>query len=462
MERTRFLFGQSPFLATLLAGLMLPALQVHAETAAERGYRALLTIPLQPPNLTEQEYFDLWRFWPEPDRSRAAQATPDERRKLLLARYGFQESPDRSGSIPQQFTSDGKGNLSMNCLACHGGPVAGKVVRGLGNSLIDLATFEEDLLRMYVAKGIAPPPPPKAAVTPPSAPVRGLNNAWGDATSLMLVRDRDLNLMDTPQFAPPTPAQLDIPLKTPPYWVSKKKTRYYYDAFIAKSHRDIMQFTFAYTMAPQQIFAQEAVFKDIYAWINAVPAPKYPFPVDRALARRGLAVFLKNCASCHGTYGPGGRYSERLAAAEEVGTDPVRARDFSVAFKQHLGTGWVGEYGKTPFYPETKSYVAAPLDGIWANAPYLHNGSVPTMWDLLTPDARPTIWRRTDAGYDPNKLGLEITSYDKVPGDATTPEEKRRYYQTSLRGLGNQGHRYPPQGLSDQDKGALIEYLKTL
>src|SRR5215469_1620158 len=103
MKRLRFLFGQSLFLAALLVGLMLLASRVHAETAAARGYRALLTIPLQPPNLTEQEYFDLWQFWPEPDRSRAAQATPDERRKLLLARYGFQESPDRSGPIPQQF-----------------------------------------------------------------------------------------------------------------------------------------------------------------------------------------------------------------------------------------------------------------------------------------------------------------------------------------------------------------------
>jgi hypothetical protein len=179
---------------------MLLASQVVAETASERGYRALLTVPLDPPRLTEQEYFDLWQFWPDPERGRAAQATPEERRKILLARYGFQESPDRPGAIPQQFTPDGKGNLSTNCLACHGGPVAGKVVRGLGNSLIDLATFGEDLERMYAAKGITPPPPPKASVQSPEAPVRGLNNAWGSAISYMLVRDRDLNLIDSPQF----------------------------------------------------------------------------------------------------------------------------------------------------------------------------------------------------------------------------------------------------------------------
>jgi processive rubber oxygenase RoxA-like protein len=204
------------------------------------------------------------------------------------------------------------------------------------------------------------------------------------------------------------------------------------------------------------------LFKDIFAWINSVPAPKYPFPIDRALARQGLPVFLKNCASCHGSYGPGGRYPERWVAAEEVGTDPVRARDFPVAFVRHLGASWVGEYGKTPLYPGTNSYVAPPLDGIWANAPYLHNGAVPTMWDLLTPDSRPAIWRRTDSGYDPNKLGVEITTYDKLPDDATTPEQKRLYYQTSLRALGNHGHRYPPQGLSDREKMSLIEYLKTL
>jgi hypothetical protein len=84
------------------------------------------------------------------------------------------------------------------------------------------------------------------------------------------------------------------------------------------------------------------------------------------------------------------------------------------------------------------------------------------MWDLLTPDARPAIWQRTDAGYDPSKLGLEITAYDKLPDDAAKPEQNRLYYQTNLRGLGNQGHRYPPQGLSDPEKRALIEYLKTL
>src|SRR5258708_18409714 len=128
------------------------------------GHHALLTVRLEPPVITEQQYLDLGQYWPEPERSQAAAATPEQRRQMMLERYGFQETPDRPGPVPQQFTSDGKGNLSVNCLACHGGPVAGKVVRGLGNSLIDSATLREDLARFYGAKGLKPPPLPKPAV----------------------------------------------------------------------------------------------------------------------------------------------------------------------------------------------------------------------------------------------------------------------------------------------------------
>jgi mono/diheme cytochrome c family protein len=450
-----------PAVALLLAVFGMSSECRAQETPEQRGYRALLTVPLAPPALTEQDYFDLWQFWPEPERSLAEKATPEDRRRMSLARYGFQESPDRPGPIPQQFTSDGKGNLTVNCLACHGGPVAGKVVLGLGNSLLDLASFLDDVSRLSAARGLTPRPLTGPKLNIPQAPVRGLNNAWGMAIAFMLVRDRDLNVTAAPEF-PVTPAQLDIPMKTPPYWLSNKKTRYYEDAFIEKSHRDIMQFTFVPSVPPQQIFANEAIFKDIFTWINSVEAPQYPFPIDKALAQQGVIVFITHCASCHGTYGPGGRYPERLVAADDVGTDPVRVRDFPAAFVQHLGAGWTGDYGKTPLYPSTNSYIAQPLDGIWANAPYLHNGSVPTLWDLLTPDSRPGIWRRTESGYDQHKLGLEVMTYGKLPDDATTPEQKRLYYQTSLRGLSNQGHRYPTAGLSDPDKRALIEYLKTL
>src|SRR5260370_41784797 len=107
--------------------------QADAQAASERGYQALLTVPLETPVITEQQYLDLWQSWPEPERSQAAAATPKQRRQMMLERYGFQETPDRPGPVPQQFTSDGKGNFAANWRARHGGPVAVKVVPCLCN-----------------------------------------------------------------------------------------------------------------------------------------------------------------------------------------------------------------------------------------------------------------------------------------------------------------------------------------
>ena len=62
-------------------------------------------------------------------------------------------------------------------------------------------------------------------------------------------------------------------------------------------------------------------------------------------------------------------------------------------------------------------YVAPPLDGIWASAPYLHNGAVPTLWHLFHADQRPTVWQRSEDGYDQEKIGLEVTTMTELPTD---------------------------------------------
>lgn len=448
--------GLSVLLWALVLGLGTPS--ALAESAAERGYRLLLNLPLAPPMLTEAEYFDLWQAWPEPARSAAEAASPPERRQLLLDRYGFQETADRPGPIPQQFTPDGKGNLSDNCLSCHGGPIAGTPVRGLGNSLIDLASFNEDLAALRAMRGTAAPAWPAGVPLAPETPVRGLNNAWGGAIAFLLVRDRNADRTDALQFPEPTEAQMLLPVRTPAYWQSKRKSRYYIDAFIDKSHRDIMQFVATFAAPGAEIRALEDPFRDIYAWIESVEPPPYPGPVDEGLARRGQMVYLQNCLSCHGS---GTSYPERVIPLAEIGTDPIRVLDMPRDFKLHLGAGWFGHDGRTALYPDTGGYLAPPLDGVWATAPYLHNGSVPTIWHLLTPEERPAIWTRSDHGYDHERLGVETVAHDSLP-EGLSDWELRRYYRTELRGLGNQGHAYPPGGLSDADRTALIEYLKTL
>jgi hypothetical protein len=57
-----------------------------APTAAERGYQFLTTHPLQPDDLTAEEFQDLWKVWPEPQRGEAERASADERRRMLFSR----------------------------------------------------------------------------------------------------------------------------------------------------------------------------------------------------------------------------------------------------------------------------------------------------------------------------------------------------------------------------------------
>ena len=94
-----------------------------------------------------------------------------------------------------------------------------------------------------------------------------------------------------------------------------------------------------------------------------------------------------------------------------------------------------------------------PLDGLWLRAPYLHNGSVPTLRALLFPDERPAVFYRSYDVYDWVNVGF-ISS-----GAAAEAEGVR--FDTSLRGNSNKGHTYGAS-LPSLDREALLEYLKTL
>jgi hypothetical protein len=116
-------------------------------------------------------------------------------------------------------------------------------------------------------------------------------------------------------------------------------------------------------------------------------------------------------------------------------------------------------YGAERFshFRKTFGYANAPLDGLWLRAPYLHNGSVPTLRDLLDPsDKRPAKFYRGCDVYDQKKVGFV----------ADVAEEKGRKYfpfHTAEPGNSNKGHEGKSYGteLSEADKNALVEYLKT-
>ena len=109
--------------------------------------------------------------------------------------------------------------------------------------------------------------------------------------------------------------------------------------------------------------------------------------------------------------------------------------------------------------------VARPLVGIWATAPYLHNGSVPSLHDLLLPeDQRPTRFPLGHREYDPVKVGYRQDVSDPVfvfRVDEPVVDGAGKVYPELANGNGNRGHRYGG-GLTDTERAELVEYLKTL
>ncbi len=186
-------------------------------------------------------------------------------------------------------------------------------------------------------------------------------------------------------------------------------------------------------------------------YLSEKQAPKFPFLIDQARAEFGKAVFAAHCARCHASERTGTR-----VPVEEVGTDAERLRTWSkkAAVESNKVVRNFGIERKGLVENEPSGYIAAFLDGIWLRAPYLHNGSVPSLRDLLKPAAeRPKVFYRGYDVYDPVNVGFV--------SQGKQAERIGTRYDVSERSNGNQGHEYGTK-LSAKEKDALIEYLKTL
>src|SRR5262249_42106608 len=158
----------------------------------------------------------------------------------------------------------------------------------------------------------------------------------------------------------------------------------------------------------------------------------------------GKVLFEKTCARCHGTYGAGGQYPNVIVELERIGTDPARALAGSDRLIAHYNATWFGaEY---PVETTMTGYQAPPLDGIWATAPYLHTGWIPTLALLLKSSDRPRRFRRppsTDfAHYDTVNVGWKYETVDASPPANVPPAQARYIFDTGTFGLGNGGHTF--------------------
>jgi hypothetical protein len=192
--------------------------------------------------------------------------------------------------------------------------------------------------------------------------------------------------------------------------------------------------------------------KRVEDWIWTLPAPQFPRErIDQKRSAAGALIYKSECARCHDI---GEKQTGNVVPVAELGTDPERVRSFTAELADKMNTLGNGRPWKFTHFRKTDGYAAMPLDGIWLRAPYLHNGSVPTLRHLLeTPERRPSVfWRGYDV-YDHNDAGFVSSGAEA--------ERVGFRFDTSLRGNHHGGHLYGTQLRPDQ-KLDLLEYLKSL
>lgn len=434
--------------------------QRRGDSPAERGFRLLTTKAYLSQDFDQETFDALPRTWEPADRERAERATPAERRRLIFECYGLTEHPDGPLRTALQYVPSADDGWTMNCLACHTGKVAGKVVYGVPNSLYDLQSLTEDIRTVKFLRGKKLTHMDKGSLLYPLGGSIGTTNAVSFGQILLAYRDPDLNFHAEYQLPMLTHHDMDAI----PWWHYKRKDRIYVDAFAPRDHRALMQFLLIPRNGPDKFAEWERDYRDIEAWILSLNAPKYPYPIDADLAAQGKRSFTKHCAECHGTYGSKGNifWPEKIVPLAELQTDPVRLSALTSAGRRRYAASWFTRAAVTSTLLEPGGYVAPPLEGVWASAPYFHNGSVPTLWDVLNPASRPTVWKRSIDGYDQDKVGLEVARLDEIPpADKEIPRTARRYFDTRLKSKSASGHTFP-DALTPDEKRAVLEYLKTL
>ncbi|MEZ6139449.1 MAG: c-type cytochrome [Zavarzinella sp.] len=425
-------------------------MSVNGQESVERGRKALTETAFIPASWTTNAYENLWKRWP------GVTSKPENYVLEIEKRYGLPTAPYENDQLPMGLRAGkiffAKG-IAIDCMICHGGSLFSKSYVGLGNTSIDLQGLFEDLSISDGRSGKLPFQ---------FGNVRGTTEAFALAVYLISFRDAELKVTSKSKNLG---LHDDMCLDPPAWWLLKKKSTMYCDGGMdARSIRSKMQFMMSPLTSRKEFDRHEAAFKDIHEFLMSMEAPKYPKPINEKLAASGNELFSQNCASCHGTYGAGGKYPNKIVPLEKIGTDPHRHRGLEDRYRQHYNETWFAKESPTAFPAiKTVGYQAPPLDGIWATAPYFHNGSVPTLMDVLDSTQRPKRYTRTfqtrEEDYDFMKVGWKTTPVG--PEKPATPRATRQIYDTSLPGRSNQGHTFGDH-LTEQERLAVIEYLKTL
>lgn len=370
------------------------------------------------------------------------------------------------------FKNDsGRLTATFGCLQCHAQQFNNKLIIGLGNSYssfqINTAPYiklNEGLIKFRYGRnsdewkmaerafeaGHILETQVRTQVQGP-APAQKIAEVMASHRDPVTLKFRaDTNYFMTPPIV--------IPEDVPALWISKKRKALTVNAMrqgdILKHIATTSILTLKDTIEAREIYNRS---KDVWAYIKQLEAPRYPFPINQELAEKGKRIFLQTCSHCHGTYGEGGEYPNELIPGNIIGTDSLMWKYFIKypEYTEWFNKSWFATSESPATTKPQPGYVPPPLDGVWMTAPYLHNGSVPTIENVLNSKSRPKYWKRNfnKEEYDYEKLGWKYKTMSKPGG--------RKTYNTDIPGYGNYGHHFGDYLTKDERK-AMIEYLKTL
>jgi len=376
--------------------------------------------------------------------------------------------------------SNGVSVVANNCLTCHGTPLFGELVIGLGNEFLDFTIDPSNLAEragalvegdeqiaaweLYADRMQAISPYTQTHTV-------GVNPANNLTFALIAHRDPLTNAWSEQALLPLPPTD-PPPVSVPPWWrMAKKPAMFNLGEGRGDHARYMMAASLLCSDSIEELERIDAYAPDIRAYLASLKPPAYPFDINMAQAGQGKLLFVQNCQQCHGSYADHPQiesdYPARLVPIELIQTDDTLMRQAhaqGAAYSDWFNRSFYGQLSTIAAGP---GYVAPPLDGIWATAPFLHNGSVPSIRQLLDSSSRARYWQHLakDASdkalYDQRNLGWSHKRLSQGKPADNQQSAHKYIYDTDLPGYANTGHTFGDH-LSDDQRSAVIEYLKTL
>ena len=443
----------------------------------------------------EQEFFDTHFF----ENGRGATITPNvslflggmnrdggSRRggvldEWIARQYGFTYTEDRKflGVFGVKYKGMEVGVLG--CTACHSGKAAGVIVPGLGNKTIDVKRIGREVERVQRALRIFRDTNDDFRYIYDKALnfANVINDENIGSLTRGLVPDSVIKTFFYRDLGRQYPSDMPrLQVKAPHLWgfAEKRPAGIFYDG-IANGN------TYAW-MFGAELFASDsaehlrAVLPGLIHMAdnvlgNLLP-PEYPFEIDEERVTRGRAIAENRCFGCHGEHNRDLQgfpvfEAPKVIELSKVNTDAERMQGFDLELEKLVEEGSLSDLLYFNRENIGKGYFAPKLWGVWSRFPYMHNASIPNLYEIFTkPSERPNVFDMMDAGeeerFDKTKVGL--TTYN--------PREYRRalrkaergdrdIYFTKRVGHSNSGHYFSwMQDFSEEDNLDLIEFLKTL